>query len=82
MRRLKDKQDATLAIARAAYDTFSEHKHHRSNVQEFEHDLENNLKVIISEIISEDWIPAEYKEKIIYEKKERPVITRLVRISS
>lgn len=71
MRRLKDKQDATLAIARAAYDTFSEHKHNRSTVQEFEHDLENNLKVIISEIISEDWIPAEYKEKIIYEKKER-----------
>lgn len=71
MRRLKDKQDATLAMARAAYNTFSDHKHHRTTVKEFEDNLETNLKVIIDEIITESWKPAEYTEKIIYEKKER-----------
>ena len=55
-------------MARAAYDTFSDHKHHRTTVKEFEDNLETNLKVIIDEIITESWKPAEYTEKIIYEK--------------
>lgn len=72
MKRIKDTQDpGTLENARAAYDTYSSHKHGRDYVMKFEEHLESNLQMIVDSIRRDDWHPKGYKRKVIFEKKTR-----------
>lgn len=72
MNRIKDTGEAeTLDNARAAYDTYSNHKHSRDYVRKFESDLERNLQIIVDSIRTEDWQPKGYRRKVVFEKKRR-----------
>lgn len=73
MKRIKDTayEVENMDNARAAYDTYSYHKHNRDYVQRFDEQLERNLQAIIDSIATEEWQPKGYKRKVIFEKKTR-----------
>lgn len=73
MKRIKDTayEVENMDNARAAYDTYSYHKHNRDYVQRFDEQLERNLQAIINSIATEEWQPKGYKRKVIFEKKTR-----------
>lgn len=72
MRRIRDNgENESMENARKAYDKYSDQKHSRDYVQVFEADLQNNLEMIVRQIGDESWLPKDYKEKIIFDRKKR-----------
>lgn len=57
--------------ARRAYDKFSDMKHSRRNVQDFDRQLEENLQRVVEMIADESWQPHGYREEYIFERKLR-----------
>ncbi len=72
MRRISDTEKVTsLDNIRQAYENFSDGKHHRKSIRDYEKNLEYNLARIQQELISEEWTPGDYVSKTVYERKER-----------
>lgn len=72
MRRIKDnRENETMENAQRAYDKYSDGKHKRYDIIEYEQDLDANLRLVLDDIINETFVPAGYKKKVIFEKKER-----------
>lgn len=72
MRRISDTGDnESIQNARDAYENYSRNKHHRHDICEFEQELDANLSRILDEIVTENWTPSPYKNKTIFERKER-----------
>lgn len=72
MKRIKDtKETETLDNARAAYDTYSNHKHSRDYVIKYDENLEQNLQEVVDSLKTELWHPKGYHRKVIFEKKTR-----------
>lgn len=72
MRRIRDNgENESYQNIHDAYDNYSDQKHSRDYVREFEADLDNRLKEIRRQIIDETWQPKGYKSKVIFERKKR-----------
>ena len=72
MRRIRDsRENETMANAYKAYDNYSDQKHHREYVQEYEKQLQGNLQLVVDMIIDESWQPKGYREEYIFERKLR-----------
>lgn len=72
MRRISDnKVNESVENAIAAFENYSKQKHSRDYVHKFEENLMSNLMDIVRQITDETWQPKGYKEKIIFEKKQR-----------
>lgn len=72
MRRIRDsRENETLSNAYKAYDNYSDQKHHRQYVQEYEKQLQGNLQLVVDMIIDESWQPEGYREEYIFERKLR-----------
>ena len=72
MRRIRDrKENESLENAQEAYDNYSRQKHSRDYVKAFDENLQHNLEEVVRMIQDESWQPKGYKEKIIFERKQR-----------
>lgn len=72
MRRLSDSAEMeTLDNARRAYDNYSDSKHNRGYVREYDADLERNLENVVMMIADETWVPEGYTPKVIFNRKVR-----------
>ena len=70
MRRLSDSAEMeTLDNARRAYDNYSDSKHNRGYVREYDADLERNLENVVMMIADETWVPEGYTPKVIFNRK-------------
>ena len=80
MRRIRDdRENETEENARAAFDKYSDGKHKRRDIREFEEHLDENLRLVLDDIINETFEPEGYKDKVIFEKKERRLAKAPVR---
>ena len=72
MRRIRDdRENETLENARDAFEKYADGKHKRHDIMDYEKDLDANLRLVLDDIINETFEPHGYKEKVIFEKKER-----------
>ena len=80
MRRIRDdRENETLENARKAFDNYSDGKHNRRDIREYEKDIDANLRLVLDDIINETFEPEGYRDKVIFEKKERRLATAPVR---
>lgn len=72
MRRIRDRsENESMENAYQAYEKYSDQKHSRDYVKEFDDHLQEKLEEIVGMIIHETWIPGGYKERVIFERKQR-----------
>lgn len=72
MRRLRDVPECeTYDNAQKAFDSYSEMKHNRGYVQEYERHLQDNLLDVVRMIADESWHPFGYHEEFIFDRKVR-----------
>lgn len=72
MKRIKENaENESAEIVRAAWDSFSDGKHSRLNIQEFEADLETHIDEILMTLRCGSFMPAGYIDKVIHDKKRR-----------
>lgn len=80
MRRIRDRaENESVENARQAYDNFSEHKHNRDYVKDYETRLQMNLEEAVALIVDESWKPEGYREKFIFTKKFRKLAKAPIR---
>lgn len=72
MRRIRDnRENETEENAREAYANFSDGKHKRASIREFDENLDENIRVVLDDIINETFFPKGYKNAHIFKKKHR-----------
>ena len=72
MRRIRDdRENETEDNVRQAFEKFADGKHKRHDIQEFESEIDENLRLVLNDIINETFEPDGYRDKVIFEKKER-----------
>ena len=72
MRRIRDKaENESVENAAKAYENFSDQKHNRDYVKDYDTHLQENLERVVALIVDESWRPGGYTEKVIFEKKAR-----------
>lgn len=79
MRRIRDMGEAeSKENVRAAFDNYSDQKHKRRTVKEYEENLELNLGLVMQQLIDESWQPAPYTRKVVFERKRRILAKTIV----
>ena len=79
MRRIRDLGEAENEDnVRAAFDNYSDQKHKRRTVKEYDERLDLNLGLVLKQLIDESWQPAPYTKKVIYERKRRVLAKTIV----
>lgn len=72
MKRIHDLgTDATQENIRAAWDSFSDQKHKRKNIRQYERNLDDNLARVLHDLTDESWYPSDYIRKDVMERKHR-----------
>lgn len=72
MKRIHDLgTDATHENIRAAWDSFSDQKHKRKNIRQYERNLDDNLARVLQDLTDESWYPSDYIRKDVMERKHR-----------
>ncbi len=72
MRRIRDnRENETEENAREAYANFSEGKHKRASIRDFDENLEDYIRTVLNDIINESFVPKGYKNAHIFKKKHR-----------
>lgn len=80
MRRIRDdRENETIENARAAFEKYADGKHKRRDISAFEKELDANLRLVLDDIINETFNPQGYRDKVIFEKKERRLAKAPVR---
>ena len=79
MRRIRDIGEAeNMDNVRAAFENYSEQKHKRRTVREYEENLELHLGVVLQQLIDESWQPSPYIRKVVFERKRRVLAKTIV----
>ncbi len=79
MRRIRDRGEAeTEANVRQAFDNYSDQKHKRRMVMEYEKALDDNIQLALRQLCDESWQPAPYVRKVVYERKRRVLAKTIV----
>lgn len=72
MRRIHDNGKAeTAENIQSAWDSFSDGKGKRGNIQKYEENIQANLERVQAELEDESWMPSPYISKVVYERKRR-----------
>lgn len=79
MRRIRDRGEAeTEANVRKAFENYSDQKHKRRTVREYEEHLDRNIRLALQQLKDESWQPAPYTKKVIFERKRRVLAKTIV----
>lgn len=79
MRRIRDRGEAeTDANVRQAFENYSDQKHKRRTVKEYEENLDTNVQIVLQQLIDESWQPAPYTKKVVFERKRRVLAKTIV----